>query len=157
MLKILFSQLIIIWTTLCDANGDRVKSTYVSRQGVMLVLSRHRKQKATILDGFKKWLGFYNWCNVNSFVFFFFFKSFKLWHPLLMIVLHYQTKTSIDFWYRRGLNLISLIQPLKILPIKLTGTHMNNFVNSLILLYIFYFLGWMLFLFRMHVPIKNQT
>ena len=35
-----------------------------------------------------------------------------------------QTKTPIGFWCRRGLNPISLIQPLETLPVKLTRTHM---------------------------------
>ena len=55
----------------------------------------------------------------------FFLKSFKLWLPLLMIVLYYQTKTSIDFWCKRGLKLNSrsLIQSSITLRVKLTGTH----------------------------------
>ena len=40
-----------------------------------------------------------------------------------MIVLYYQIKTPINFLYRRELNLRSLIQLSKILPVDLTGTH----------------------------------
>ena len=34
-----------------------------------------------------------------------------------------QTKTTIGFWYRRGLNPRSLIQQSEILPVELTRTH----------------------------------
>ena len=54
---------------------------------------------------------------------FFFLESFNLWRPLLMIDLYHQTKTLISFWYRQRLNPKSLIQPTKILLVKLTGTH----------------------------------
>ena len=39
-------------------------------------------------------------------IFFFFFERERVltWHLLLMIVLYYQAKTSIDFWYKHGLN-----------------------------------------------------
>ena len=40
-----------------------------------------------------------------------------------MITLYHQTKTSIGFWYRQGLNSKSLIQPSETLPVKLTGIH----------------------------------
>ena len=40
-----------------------------------------------------------------------------------MIILYHQTKILINFLYKRGLNFKSLIQPIKILPIKLTGIH----------------------------------
>jgi len=33
-----------------------------------------------------------------------------------------QDTVPISFWYRRGLNPTFLIQPLKILPVKLIGT-----------------------------------
>ena len=59
--------------------------------------------------------------------FFFFFErereSFNLWRPLLMIALYFQTKTSISFWCKRGLNPRSLIQPLETLPVELIETH----------------------------------
>ena len=42
---------------------------------------------------------------------------------LLMIVLYYQTKILINFWYKRRLNPKSLIQPSEILSIELTRTH----------------------------------
>ena len=59
-------------------------------------------------------------------IFFFFFlsESFNLCHPLLMITFYHQTKIPISFWYKRGLNSISLIQPSEILPIELVGTHL---------------------------------
>ena len=56
-------------------------------------------------------------------LFFFLGESFNLWRPLLMIALYHQTKTLISFWYRRGLNPRSLIQPSEILPVELTRTH----------------------------------
>ena len=76
---------------------------------------------------------------VNSTINFFFFfrESFNLWHMLLMITLYYQIKILIDFWYRWRLNFRSLIHPLKILPIKLIGTHNND---MLIDWYIIFFL-----------------
>ena len=43
-----------------------------------------------------------------------------------MIVFYHQIKTPIGFWYRRGLNLKSLIQPAAPLPIELTKTHSKN-------------------------------
>ena len=61
----------------------------------------------------------------NNF-FFFFLESFNLWRPLLMIALYHQSKTSISFWCRRGLNPRSLIQPSKTLLVKLTRTHQGN-------------------------------
>ena len=36
---------------------------------------------------------------------------------------YHQTKTPISFLYKRGMNLRSLIQPLKILPVELIETH----------------------------------
>ena len=42
---------------------------------------------------------------------------------------YHQTKTIIDFWCRRGLNLRFLIQPSENLLVKLTSTH--NFLSSL--------------------------
>ena len=39
---------------------------------------------------------------------------------------HYNNSLSlvqINFWFKRGLNLKSLIQLLEALPVKLTGTH----------------------------------
>ena len=55
--------------------------------------------------------------------FFFFRESFNLWRLLLMITIYHQTKTSISFWYRRGLNPKSLIQPSETLAVELVGTH----------------------------------
>ena len=46
-----------------------------------------------------------------------------------MIIFYHQTKTIIDFWCRRGLNLRFLIQPSENLLVKLTSTH--NFLSSL--------------------------
>ena len=69
------------------------------------------------------------WCLLILRVFpkqFFFFlrerESFNLWRLLLMIVLYHQTKSSINFWCRRGLNPRSLIQPSETLPVELIGT-----------------------------------
>ena len=42
-----------------------------------------------------------------------------------MITFYYQTKTSIGFWCRQGLNTRSLIQASEILSVKLMGTHKN--------------------------------
>ena len=44
-----------------------------------------------------------------------------------MIALNHQTKTSIDFWYRRWLNPRSLIQPLETLPVMLIKAHHYNY------------------------------
>ena len=52
--------------------------------------------------------------------------NFNLWHPLLIITLYCQTKTSIDFLYRRRLNLKYLIQSSETLPIKLNETHKTS-------------------------------
>ena len=66
--------------------------------------------------------------------FFFFFREFQ---PMMSApddrvstvtsvlddALYHQTKTPIGFWCRRGLNPRSLIQPLKNLPVELTGIH----------------------------------
>ena len=41
-----------------------------------------------------------------------------------MIALYHQTKTSISFWCRRGLNFRSLIQPSETLPVELTEIHL---------------------------------
>ena len=41
----------------------------------------------------------------------------------LMITIYHQTKTSISFLCKRGLNSKSLIQPLETLPVELIGTH----------------------------------
>ena len=41
-----------------------------------------------------------------------------------MITLYYQTKTSISFWCKWGLNPRSLIQPSDTLPVELIETHM---------------------------------
>ena len=40
-----------------------------------------------------------------------------------MIILYHQTKTSIGFWCRRGLNPRSLIQSLETLLVELTGSY----------------------------------
>ena len=64
--------------------------------------------------------------------FFFFFESFNLWRPLLMIALYHQTKTPISFWCRRELNLRSLIQPSEILPVELTGTRAQPMLDHTI-------------------------
>ena len=53
----------------------------------------------------------------------FFIESFNIWHPLLIIALYHQTKTPISFLCKWKLNPRSFIQPSKILPIEITGTH----------------------------------
>ena len=70
------------------------------------------------------YLNFLYCTRVILFLFFFFSESFNLFCPLLMGVLYHQTKISISFQYRRGLNPKSLIQPSEILPIELVGTHL---------------------------------
>ena len=60
---------------------------------------------------------------MNYYCFFFFRESFNLWRPLLIIDIYHQTKTSISFRCRRGLNPKSLIQPLETLAVELAGTH----------------------------------
>ena len=42
-----------------------------------------------------------------------------------MIAPYYQTKISISFWCRRGLNPRSFIQPSEILPVELIETYYN--------------------------------
>ena len=72
---------------------------------------------------------------ITSF-FFFYFQLFYSWRAIgyctdfnpymngnMMIALYYQTKTPINFWYRRNLILRSLIQPSEILLVELTGIH----------------------------------
>ena len=55
-------------------------------------------------------------------------REFQLMALLLMIIFYHQTKTPISFWYRRGLNLRSLIQPLETLPVELIGTHLRHYI-----------------------------
>ena len=43
-----------------------------------------------------------------------------------MIAIYHQTKTPVNFWCMRGLNLRSLMQPSETLPVKLTETHNVN-------------------------------
>ena len=52
--------------------------------------------------------------------FFFFEREFQY---MSSWALYHQTKTPINFWCKRRLNLRSLIQLSKTLPIELTGTH----------------------------------
>ena len=42
-----------------------------------------------------------------------------------MITLYHQTNTPISFWYRRRLNLKSLIQPSETLSVELIGTYLK--------------------------------
>ena len=51
------------------------------------------------------------------------------WRLLLIIVYYHQTKTSINFSCKRGLNLRSLIQASETLPIELTETHGPSIFN----------------------------
>ena len=56
---------------------------------------------------------------------FLFLERFNLWRQLIIIA-HYNNSLSlvqISFWFKRGLNLKSLIQPLETLPVELTETH----------------------------------
>ena len=53
--------------------------------------------------------------------------------PDEMIALYHQIKTPISFWYRRGLNRRSLIQPSETLPVKLTGTHSDKLLLIVII------------------------
>ena len=53
---------------------------------------------------------------------FFFFRE-REFQYMSSWAFYHQTKTPINFWYKRRLNLRSLIQPSKTLPIELTGTH----------------------------------
>ena len=46
-----------------------------------------------------------------------------------MRAFYHQTKIPINFWCRRGLNPKSLIQPSKILPIELIGTHYHFYYS----------------------------
>ena len=66
-------------------------------------------------------------------MFFFFLESFNLWRLLLMRAHYHQTMTPISFWYRRGLNLKSLIQPSETLPVELNGTHITELCLSSLL------------------------
>ena len=58
---------------------------------------------------------------LNLLLFFFIFREIQL-----MASAHYNNSLSlvqINFWFKRGLNLKSLIQPLETLPVELTETH----------------------------------
>ena len=57
---------------------------------------------------------------------YFFWESFNLWCPLIIIVLYHQTMILIGFWCRRWLNSKSLIQ-----PSVLTETHYNIEYNCM--------------------------
>ena len=61
--------------------------------------------------------------NFNIIIFFFFFKEFQRMAPAHNDNSLLSDKVSINFWYRRGLNLKSLIQLSEILPVELTRTH----------------------------------
>ena len=56
-------------------------------------------------------------------VFFFFWESFNLWYPLLVIALYHHIKTPISFWCSRRLNSRSLIQSSETLLVELTRTY----------------------------------
>ena len=64
------------------------------------------------------------YCTRVIFFFCFFSESFNLFCPLLMSILYHQTKISISFWCRRGLNPKSLIQPSETLLVELVETHL---------------------------------
>ena len=61
--------------------------------------------------------------NFNIIIFFFFFKEFQRMAPAHNDNSLLSDQVSINFWYRRGLNLKSLIQLSEILPVELTRTH----------------------------------
>ena len=99
---------------------------------ILPILSRTSKHKNEfIIPLFMNiWCWFFMINSTNQFDFLkdnkfyqFFLDSFNLWSPLLMITHYYQTKTSIDLWCRRRLNLKSLIQSSKNLRVKLIRTH----------------------------------
>ena len=75
----------------------------------------------------------------KKWTFFFLRKSSNVWRPLLIIALYHQTKTSINFWCRQGLNPRSLIQPSEILPVELTGTHTKKWTLKMCFLRFFFF------------------
>ena len=50
---------------------------------------------------------------------------------------YHQTKTPISFWYRRRLNLKSIIQLSDILPIELTYSEINPIFLSFVCVYVF--------------------
>ena len=85
-----------------------------------------------VICNFVLYFGMLIFCRNKTYIFvliiffflFLFWESFNLWRPLLMIAFYYQTKTSISFWYRQGLNLKSFIQPSETLSVELTGTHL---------------------------------
>ena len=74
---------------------------------------------------------FFSLIEIFIYLNFFFWESFNLWRPLLMIALYHQIKTPISFWCRRGLNPRSLIQPSETLLVELTGTTPISFCFSL--------------------------
>ena len=59
---------------------------------------------------------------LKFFIYLFYF-YFYLFFMFLMIAHYHQTKTSIGFWCKRGLNPRSLIQPLETLPVELIEIH----------------------------------
>ena len=73
----------------------------------------------------------------KNYIYFFFFERFNLWRPLLIIALYHQTKPSICFWCRQELNLRSLIQPSKTLPVDLITTHTHTHTHTHIHIYIY--------------------
>ena len=67
-----------------------------------------------------------------SLLFFFFFgEGCNRCSSPLIIALYYQTKTPINFWYRRGMKPRSLIQLSEALPAELTRTHMISLLKAL--------------------------
>ena len=57
--------------------------------------------------------------------FYYYYYFFREFQPMAYItddVFYHQTKTLIDFWYRRRINSKFLIKPSETLPIKLTET-----------------------------------
>ena len=56
-----------------------------------------------------------------------------------LIALYHQTKIPICFWYRRGLNLRSLIQPSETLSVELIETHKLRIISLSLIHEIFFF------------------
>ena len=69
--------------------------------------------------------------SISLISFLFFLENFNLWHMLLIITLYHQSKTPMSFYYKRRLNLRSLIQLSETLSVELTGTYQNQLISWL--------------------------
>ena len=65
---------------------------------------------------------------MNNAIFFFFKREFQLMASAPDNSSLLSDQDTNQFWCRRGLNPRSLIQPLKTLPVELTGTHIMAFL-----------------------------